>query len=78
MTRCQPIRLRQLDSSRAAFSVRCGSRVSHGWRAVRSAGGLDIIEPRGGPRLNPRTVDALRMPVYIAWMVRSGVGKWPG
>ena len=76
MTRCKPVKLRRLDASRATFSLRCGQREYVGWRAVRCGDGVAIIPSRRGPGLSRASVDALRVPVFVAWKLH-GVGVWP-
>ena len=76
MTRCKPVKLRRLDASRVIFSLRCGQREYAGWRAVRCGNGVAIIPSRYGPGLTRASLDALCIPVFVAWKLR-GVGTWP-
>ena len=76
MARCQPVKLRPLGASRATFSLRCGRYEYVGWRAVRRNGEVGIVPSSSGPRLSRASVDALRVPVFVAWDL-DGVGKWP-
>jgi hypothetical protein len=74
--RCRLVKLRRLDSSRVTFSLRCGRYEYAGWRAVRRNGEVGIIPALSGPRLSRASMDALRVPVFVAWDL-DGVGNWP-
>lgn len=74
---CKPIRLRQIDSTHAVFALRCGPWEYPGWMAVWGPAGLSVSAPRGVPAAVLATIPALLVPVFVAWLVAAGVGKWP-
>jgi hypothetical protein len=74
--RCRPVKLRPLGASRATFALRCGRHVYPGWQAVRQGGGIGIIPASSSPGLSRASMDALRVPVFVAWDL-DGVGNWP-
>lgn len=76
MTPCQPVNLQELDPARVVFTLRCGRREYAGWHAVRRDGEVGILPGSSGPRLSRASVDALRVPVFVAWTL-GGVAKWP-